>query len=104
MTVWRTTTLHAVSSAYSVLTAIDGPWACLPPETSLPPFSSVFLQAPFRFFLGFCFSQVPIITTINGAIATVKAIQGLKEAPVEMKALQDYFFVPAEASQKAVAA
>ena len=37
--------------------------------------------------------KIPIVTTINAANATLKAIGGLQEGPVEMKALQDYFNV-----------
>jgi len=46
--------------------------------------------------------QVPMITTINGAIATVES-KGLKEAQVDMKALQT-LYVTADEPQKAVAA
>lgn len=35
--------------------------------------------------------KVPIITTIAGAQATLQAVSGLKESPVEMMALQDFF-------------
>ncbi|CAI5970008.1 unnamed protein product [Closterium sp. NIES-65] len=35
--------------------------------------------------------KVPIITTMASARATVKAIRGLIESPIEMKALQDYY-------------
>jgi carbamoyl-phosphate synthase large subunit len=35
--------------------------------------------------------KVPIITTIAGAVATLQAVAGLKESPVEMMALQDFF-------------
>ena len=34
--------------------------------------------------------KVPIITTIAGAVATLQAVAGLKESPVEMMALQDF--------------
>ena len=37
--------------------------------------------------------KIPIITTISGANATLQAVAGLIESPVEMKALQDYFIV-----------
>jgi carbamoyl-phosphate synthase large subunit len=35
--------------------------------------------------------KVPIITTIAGAVATLQAVTGLKDGPVEMMALQDFF-------------
>ncbi|KAF8697436.1 hypothetical protein HU200_036037 [Digitaria exilis] len=40
--------------------------------------------------------KVPIITTVDGARATVEAIKSLKEKPIETLALQDYF--PADVS------
>eukprot|EP00897_Mesotaenium_endlicherianum_P006864 jgi/Mesen1/6205/ME000320S05398 len=46
--------------------------------------------------------KVPIITTLSGAQATLKAITGLKEGPIEMKALQDYFV--AETARQPIAA
>jgi carbamoyl-phosphate synthase large subunit len=35
--------------------------------------------------------KVPIVTTVAGALATVEAIQSLKQNTIEMLALQDYF-------------
>lgn len=35
--------------------------------------------------------KVPIITTIAGALASLQAVSGLKDSPVEMIALQDFF-------------
>jgi carbamoyl-phosphate synthase large subunit len=35
--------------------------------------------------------KVPIISTIVGALATLQAVKGLKESPIEMMALQDFF-------------
>ncbi|KAH7440426.1 hypothetical protein KP509_04G106800 [Ceratopteris richardii] len=35
--------------------------------------------------------KVPIITTIAGALATLEAIKGLKQSPVSMVALQEFF-------------
>ncbi|CAI7800974.1 unnamed protein product [Closterium sp. NIES-54] len=40
--------------------------------------------------------KVPIITTMASARATVKAIRGLIESPIEMKALQDYYVAGSE--------
>ncbi|KAF3791385.1 Carbamoyl-phosphate synthase large chain [Nymphaea thermarum] len=37
--------------------------------------------------------KVPIITTVAGALATVEAIRSMKQSPVNMLALQDYFSV-----------
>ncbi|KAJ3701932.1 hypothetical protein LUZ61_005637 [Rhynchospora tenuis] len=35
--------------------------------------------------------KIPVITTVAGALATVEALQSLKEKTIEMMALQDYF-------------
>lgn len=48
--------------------------------------------------------KVPIITTISGAVATLKAVEELIEGPVDMKALQDYFVTDVESKPIAVPA
>ncbi|KAF6150558.1 hypothetical protein GIB67_030359 [Kingdonia uniflora] len=40
--------------------------------------------------------KVPVITTVAGALASVEAIQSMKQSPIKMIALQDFFDVPAD--------
>lgn len=48
--------------------------------------------------------KVPIVTTLNAANATARAIKGLIESPIEMKALQDYFIIESEKATSTVVA
>ncbi|KAF6168550.1 hypothetical protein GIB67_005162 [Kingdonia uniflora] len=40
--------------------------------------------------------KVPIITTVAGALASVDAIKSMKQSPIKMIALQDFFDLPTE--------
>lgn len=38
--------------------------------------------------------RVPIVTTIQAGSANLRAIKGMIDSPIKMRALQDYFPVP----------